>query len=172
MYGNAELDRRLVYVGEPAVCFISGSTNPICNRYGQYFYASSTYSDHLPSDIYFEWQTSPHLNYIAQFDWNGAEIYFESCHTGYQVFVRAYNSCGTGPWTSLSVYTDWYSPAPFTYPNPVSDILSVEIDQQTVARSQTATVLELRGIYFHTFGWSVGYTFSLPSLSFHSSIVL
>jgi hypothetical protein len=129
--GGTQLVRKDIWIGSPEV-EIDGY---------EYVGASARYTAiYNPlSNAYFIWSASSSGSYSVNSYGDYADYNFYNAGT-YELRLDACNSCGCGAPAFKEIYAYPYSPSPSptaAYPNPVNDILTIEIDEQ--ARQQTIT---------------------------------
>jgi len=136
---NVEVARHNVWVGGPTIT-VSGPTSVSVGS-GNTYYASPT-SDYTGSTITgYEWELSP-MNQGSVYSYGSyASIYFNPSGS-YMVRCRATSSCGTGPWANIYVGTN-RSPSP-AYPNPVSDILNIDVGSTADANARGSLTFDVR----------------------------
>jgi hypothetical protein len=125
MLGSTELIRYNFQVcyGAPVITGFDGPEN--VSTYSTYYYGVNLYSYSDP--ISYSWNLSGGSGYL---DPNGssASVNFYN-PTSYYLSVYVSNACGSD-YAYKYIYAG-YSPSPAsTYPNPVNDILNIEIDNQ------------------------------------------
>ena len=136
MLGNVELASYNIWTGGPALSSIDGPDNiGITDVFCANYYS-------LSNPFNFNWGITGGDSYIFN---NGGACVEAYCFdaTTYHIYVTATNACGsgyadkyfyaTGQWRSYSIY-----------PNPVSDILTIEINVQAVANSKINPQFDVR----------------------------
>ena len=137
MSGSTILAEYQVWVGAPQV-YISGpqSVSPWSNA-DYTLHASTSLSWPLAQ---FDWSLGTYGGW-GSISWNQYQSYATvsvgSADNYYQVVGRIKNTCGWSSYAYLNIYVYNYSPSPPppAYPNPVSDILNVDLDQVVASRS-------------------------------------
>ena len=140
-YCEKELERYNIMVGSGTpVISISGPTSVSVNSGNSYYASSNTYSG-LPITGY-EWAASPGSPSSKVYEYgSSANIYFYS-ENSYQVSARACNECGFGSWQFLYVNVNNRS---LVYPNPVSDMLHIDVSPVVNANTRgTNLVFDIR----------------------------
>jgi subtilisin family serine protease len=131
--GTAEVARYDIWVGTPV---ISNITGPTSHPNGQW----ATYQAIIPSlanPTSYQWTLSP-LNGNSVYNYgNVCDIAFYNSGS-YQVVCRATNACGQGAYYVIDVEVYNASSYSSVYPNPVSDILHIDINREVLARTQVA----------------------------------
>ena len=128
--GGQELTRKEVWVGAPLVAAISGQLSVQCNQYYTYTAVLQDASNSNPTS--YQWVLTPSGsgNVIYNGDGKTVQICFYDTNS-YKIECRANNTCGQGAYYDIWVSSS-YSPAPppfISYPNPVSDVLYIEVEQ-------------------------------------------
>ena len=122
---GTELVKKEIWIGYPDV-EIDG---PDYGSYGRY---TAVYNP-LSNPNFYWYVNVPYPNTYTLYSYGSyADIYFHNSAT-YEVTLNACNNCGCSPteYKYVSGYAKGASPSPFiTYPNPVDDILTIEIDEQ------------------------------------------
>lgn len=115
---------------------ISGPTSVTAGSGNQYYAYPYNYS--IPAITSYEWVVSPSYN-TQLYDYGSwVSIYFNDVNT-YRVSCRATNSIGkTGQWADLYVDAHYHSPSP-AYPNPVDNILNVDVGSTAGEKGQNLT---------------------------------
>ena len=115
---------------EPPVIEIAGPEN--INGYGSY---SAVFLNNTTATQY-DWSI---YNSNAQVNGNGFSYiyvtYSGSTPTSFNLYLVAINACGEG-FASKSIYSAGYGSYISSYPNPASDILQIEFDQQGIAQAK------------------------------------
>jgi len=136
-FSGEELARHDVWFGPPMIESISGATSV---QIGSYFYSANVQSN-LSEAINYQWSVEPTTHAYVSNYWDDAYVtYHWQNYNGYKVISKASNRCGTGPPFVLNV--SWGRGGQFAfsvYPNPVSDILFVEIDAGSTDEERTNT---------------------------------
>jgi len=121
-------------VGVPKIN-ISGPTSVSVGSQSKTYYATSlNYSGPAITNYEWSWQSdasNPMYNYG-----NSVNIYFNVAGSS-RLGLRACNTCGYGPWEYLYINAVRSSSAAF-YPNPVSDILYIDVSQKTAESARSA----------------------------------
>ena len=136
--GGTELARFYVWIGLPIVTGIWGP-NTTNTNYPQYFrmehptdfykvFPDLTYS----SNTSYTWTIYPGASYYHDPSWYHVTMTF-SDPGPYELSGRATNSCGSSNW--IDKYFNVVGQKSCGYPNPVDDILTVDLEQQANARS-------------------------------------
>ena len=119
----------LIWIGEPSF-YVSGNKFPMTGGYYPYYVLRNGNSMHTQISQY-DWQSVSGTDMILYPSFGEyAEIMFYDPGY-YNIVARGCNSCGWSEWAVLEVEVN-YSPSPSgtAYPNPVNDILTVEIENQ------------------------------------------
>ena len=122
---GVELVKYNLWIGRP-VMFVSGPTYvTVGEQYYYSVYPTSSYAEPLSN---YTWYTSPSSTNL-QPNVNRASIWFYSSGS-YMVSCRTTNACGIGNYADLLVSSSRGGSASIVnfYPNPVSDILYVELN--------------------------------------------
>ena len=128
-----ELKRYNLWIGPPLATSIYGPT--YTGSYGHYQAVMNPLS--YPNG--FSWRmdsdSSYDYNLYSDFD----EAWVDFYNPGYfYLFVKAKNTCGWSLFETYTYITSTGAEAPYiSYPNPVSDILNIKIDDTTVQQSIT-----------------------------------
>ena len=121
---------------------ISGSSSIPVNS-GTTFYANTTANYSGPAITSYQWEIGPAANSFTSYGWY-ASAYFTTSDT-YRVSCRATNSVGTGPWADFYITVGNRSTPSLVYPNPVDDVLYVEVGSSANENIQSAvTVYDIR----------------------------
>ena len=129
--GGVELKRINMWVGPPDVYYVNGPDQ--VGSEGDY---SVVYSA-LSNANYFDWQMTAGAGWSYFFFNNGSSsvhIDFPSMDT-YYLKVTLCNSCGCVTSPVKEIYATGHRSYSY-YPNPVSDVLRVEITQQNIAQAK------------------------------------
>jgi hypothetical protein len=119
-----------VFISGPSSIPVSGTGN---------FYAYVTNNCPTLGTITYEWQIGPYTNsFYSSGNYASASFNYE---TTFRISVRATNACGTGSWEDHYVTVENKSPSAVVSPNPVSDILNIDVSPN--ARSAN-TVYDIR----------------------------
>ena len=140
--GAKELARINVWVGGPTVT-ISGLTSVPVNS-GTTFYATVSSNYTGPAITGYQWEMSPmHSNSLTDYGYY-ASAYF-TAEDVYRVSCRAINACGAGPWADLYVTVGSRSPTTSytVYPNPVRDILYIDIPPSVSSKANNPLDIRL-----------------------------
>ena len=119
-----ELVRKNVWAGAPLL-FVTPTESAVDPWSSRTFYADLTNNMSAPSQ--YEWvfrKASQFTYHYTTFNWK--DFYFEE-EGFYQVHCRGYNVCGYGEYDVIDLSSWSPSPPHISYPNPVSDVLTVEI---------------------------------------------
>ena len=125
MLGSTELVKYNVWVGAPAVSSISGPTSVSPGSYNNY---QAIYNN-LSAPTSFYWifnQVGVGYSYQTTSSPYAGFYFYDS--GSYQVVCQATNACGQGGTTAIGVYAGRGATSGNVYPNPVSDILYIELD--------------------------------------------
>ena len=124
--GNVELARYDVWVGVPSISYISGPTSVSQGSYNTYQAIYNTLA--APTSFYWTLNQSG-VGYSYQTTvspYAGFSFYSTG---GYQVICQATNACGQGGSTGIGVYVGRGGSSNYiVYPNPVSNILYIELN--------------------------------------------
>ena len=144
-HGGAELKRFNVWIGTPTIS-ISGPSSVTVGQPGSsngntFLINTSGYTGPVPTS--YQWVLSP-SNSGTLYDYgNYVNVYFTSSGSS-RIEARACNTCGWGPWAFHYIDANRNS-APSVYPNPVDDILYVEVGSSANVNAQSAiTVYDIR----------------------------
>ena len=130
-FGGTEVKRQDVWVGiPPNVTSISGTQNVQINQ--SYAYTANGISYTVPVSS-FTWTVTGTAGVDYSISGQGNEkvyITFYNDNTAYQIGVKANNACGTSQYASYVVVDvgNRSSSGGFAYPNPVDDVLVVDLD--------------------------------------------
>ena len=152
-FGSIEVARyNFIVNSAPVISYIDGPDNVVLYSTG-----SSTYADYADYTIVLSNTNAPPYSYSWSVDGNSS--YYSLSQNGNTVRVTfnidfnwsfklnayAYNSCGNDYMAKYITFSDGSRSTPKVYPNPASDILNIEIDQETVddviARQQASGAL-------------------------------
>ena len=131
-YGGAEVKKYDVWVGAPSIT-VSGPTSATLGS-GKSYQAVLANNYSGPAVTGYEWEINPTSGRVFNYG-NTATIYFNAA-TSYMVRCRAQNSCGYGPWAHI--YVNVNRSASPVYPNPVDDILYVEVGSNADPNARNA----------------------------------
>ena len=140
LYNGVQVSSRNIWANEPVILELSGP---------DYAFTTTPQTYHVilqnpQSYTYFDW-TVDGGNYSINISGNTSQITFWDVSwwgppVPYDITVTAINSCGESNQAFMSINSS-HSPSPLTfYPNPVSDILNVEFNQEMVASRQGANL--------------------------------
>ena len=142
MYNGVELAKQDVWVGSPVVSFISGPTSV---QNGYYYLYNAYMQGILSEPSSFQWDVSPSGSAIIN-QWDGtANISFSTFYQSFVVSCYACNACGTGQPFYLQVSQGRGGSSAYSvYPNPVSGILTIELDADAsgVSRNNNEIVFD------------------------------
>ena len=136
---GVELARYNLCVGAPSISSISGPTSVSPGSYN--YYQANCNSLSVPNPSYFYWTLNEAgVGYTYQTTSSGYAG-FSFYNSGYyQVICQASNVCGTGGTTAIGVFAGRSTASKYiVYPNPVSDILYIEIPTSENNSSKTAS---------------------------------
>ena len=118
------------YYAKLPVITISGPTSVNVGSPNTYIiYTSSRYMG--PTILEYQWVLSPTVGTLYDYG-SYATAYFNSSGSP-RIEARARNTYGWGPWSFIYISANRQSPAYNVYPNPVRDILYIDIPPQTLS---------------------------------------
>jgi len=134
--GLIEVVRYNLWVGTPVLSYITGPSSVSVNGYYNY---EVIYDSSQPMPSTFKWTFSE--SGAGAYSFNASSsVGFSFYNTGaYQILCQATNSCGTGNTTAIGVWAYAKSSSnsiATVYPNPVVDILYIEIDPPADSKTQ------------------------------------
>ena len=137
MSGLVEVVRFNVWVNTPIISEIIGPSSVPVGNGGAY---STSINYYLNGNISsYEWEIMPSYNtYLGYTNGDAMANFYSEGY--YRLSCRAKNTCGTGSWKDFYIYAYDYSPSP-PYPNPVSDVLNIEIGQSSSANAKGASLI-------------------------------
>ena len=128
---GTELTKYNLWVGGPTIS-VTGPTSATLGSGKSYQASSNNYSG--PAITGYEWEISPTSGTVYNYGYT-ATVYFNAA-TSYMVRCRARNACGYGPWAHI--YVNVTRSASPVYPNPVDDILYVEVGSNADPNARNA----------------------------------
>ena len=133
--GGATLATYNVWVGVPRISYIYGSD--YVSYYGNY---EAMLESNLSAPTSYLWRITGGSAYIYD---NGVWSVFVDFYdnTNYSLYVKAYNTCGWGSEAIKYIYSGYKSSV---YPNPVKDILTIEMDDQSAQRQANSPTYDIR----------------------------
>jgi hypothetical protein len=132
-YNNVELARHHFWVGPPRISYISGLTvngSTITLDPNRSYYCSALLASPLSAASSYYWTATPSWGiYITPYG-SDAIISIDPYYNGY-ITCYASNACGAGQPYVVYISSSRSGGAPFYYPNPVDDILTIDMDAFT-----------------------------------------
>ena len=122
-----------LWVGGPTIT-VTGSTTATLGSGKSYQAVANNYSG--PAITGYQWEISPTSGTVYNYG-STATVYFNAA-TSYMVRCRAQNACGYGPWAHI--YVNVNRSASPVYPNPVDDILYVEVGSNADPNARNAAL--------------------------------
>jgi hypothetical protein len=135
-HGGIELSRKTFWISTPEIS-ISGPSSVPLNGYTT-LYANQADNNVNMGITGYEWIISPSYPSTLTSYGHYATVSFSGNIETVTVLCRATNSCGTGAWAPLNISVGSKSPSP-AYPNPVNDILTVDVGSAANTNTQNLT---------------------------------